>query len=194
MTKFPYVTDYKMETVDVKVAEELLAEYNDFFLYNQSQYHDIFKRAMPVIGDDGEETEMETDIKRCEANAKAATDEFEKMFDSKDFAKSSLVGLKIDWDALQQILLLEQKKRTPVCESAVAHTAYQLRNLASLLLFAEAIIKKSPEAQPQFESALERVLANELTLPEFHKEKSKVTKLKKPEQIAEYVSNLLEAK
>ena len=70
MTKFPYVVEYKLfEKVEVADAKVLLDEYNDFYLYNQSQYYDIFKKAKREVEDDGKEL----DLALAEKNAKRAT-------------------------------------------------------------------------------------------------------------------------
>ena len=56
--KFGYIGDYKLfERVEIAVAEEILSEYNDFFIYNQSQVADIHRRANEnqiATDDDGE--------------------------------------------------------------------------------------------------------------------------------------------
>lgn len=196
--KFPYVTEYSLfETVDVRVAEELLAEYNDFYIYNESQYYEIFKRAKAEVY---ENADSEINLALAEKNAKETTDFFRNMFGSKDFAKSSLVGLRISWYDLQQILLAEFKNKTPIEESAVVHTAYMLRNLASFLLFAEEIVygmtrmKNSDEeaielVKQRFVKALENV--ENLSIPEFHKEKKSLTKLKTMEQYLEFTKKIL---
>jgi len=184
------------EQVEISVAEELLAEYNDFYLYNQSQYYEVFKKARAQV----EEGSEEINLCLAEKNAKETTDYFTKLFGSKDFAMSTMMGLKICWYELQQILLSEFKNKTPIAESAIIHTAYQLRNLASLLLFAEHVVygmgrAKNSTAESvfaikqNFRDALEKL--DKLTIPEFHKERKQLAKLKTIEQYQEFVNKLL---
>ncbi|MCL2569952.1 MAG: hypothetical protein FWE16_01965 [Firmicutes bacterium] len=145
MIKFPYVTDYKLfERVEVREAEELLVEYGDFYLYNRSQYNDIFKKVDTVQDDVKIEDEkvLEVLYAAAEKNAKEATDHFTSLFGNKDFAESSFCGLRISWYDLQQILIEEFRDKTPARLSAMNQIAPALRNLASALLFAEYMHNK----------------------------------------------------
>jgi len=201
VTKFDYVMGYSLfEKIDLGVAEELLSEYNDFYLYNQAQYHEIATKAAVndcVLGDEEEEEHC---IVKAMPIAKETTDFFAKLFGSKDFAASTLVGLKVAWDDLQQILLTEFKDRTIITESALIPVAYQLRNLASILLFAEAIVLGMGKVKIPNDAAVEEVKAmftqvlerQELpTVPEFSKEKKQLAKFKTVEQYVAYVKELL---
>lgn len=221
MIKFPYVTEYVLfKRAEIAEAEELLREYNDFFIYNQSQYNDIFKRpsddAIEGINDEDLNDEKLQEIKRlsAEQNAKAACDHFARLFGSKDFAEASMVGLKISWYDLQQILLEEFRAKTPVTDSAMNYISPALRNIASLLLFAERLhsglekMRKEPGDKTRehnekvdaglrrleiwFNESLERLSAGTATsLPEFNKARNIIAKLKKPEDVLEFCENNL---
>ena len=213
MTKFPYITEYKIfERVDFPEAEEALRDYNDFFMYNLSQYNDIFKKSeqfdIPTSGDDDDEKAVQLRLLRAEQNAKAATDHFTKLFGSKDFAESSLIGLKISWYDLQQLLLEEFRSKTPAGLSVMNHIAPRIRNVASALLFAESIVsrlekmKKTGERDREFNKQVDitlegirefflgllEILAKEERdiLPEFSKTKHSIVKLKTPDALIEF--------
>ena len=62
---------------------------------------------------------------------------FTKMWGSLDFASATLVGLDIDWDAIQEKIMAEQEKNVLPSQSQLAPTAKQLRNIASVLAFSE---------------------------------------------------------
>lgn len=225
MVKFPYVEDYSLfDRIDIRAAEELLRDYNDFYLYNQSQYNDIFKKDDP--GDvevTTEDSEVSAEMRRAQAeqNAKVAVDSFARLFGSKDFAESAMVGLRISWEDLQQILLGEFKSKTSVEHSATTHIAYSMRNLASLLLFAERIaygvgrLKKNPagakkpadiekvtehnrrveEADTKIRNGFVALLAgvsrNEVILPEYNKTKKDVAKLKTVDGYTDFCEKVL---
>jgi len=216
MTKFAYVDEYKMfERAEVRVAEELLAEYQDFFVYNQSQYRDIFRKF--DVDDDGDDDEKTIEAKRlrAEMNSKAASDHFGLLFGSKDFAHSALLGLRINWDNLQQILLEEFRCKTLATMSAMNHIAPTLRKLASILLFAEYFYdklnrmyktKENPKNDEHnekidktvagvkiyFENLVEGLAKNSgAEIPEFTKTKNQLAKLRNVEVIIEFVDKNL---
>ena len=199
MLKFPYVVEYRLGLgqVEFSVAEKLLAEYQDFYLYNQSQLNEIFRKYEQA---DGEEDEKLLALRRqkAEAAAKAATDHWAKLFGSMDFAESTLVGLQINWDDLQQIMIEEFRTKTHPTDSAMNYIAPQLRRLCSVLLFAERIqtqIKKKDidlVVQPKFEEMLGKMAAGEVVeVPEFTKIKHQIQKLKNPEAITKFVEELI---
>jgi len=214
MVKFPYVEEYSLfEQVEVRCAEELLREYNDFYLYNKTQYNDIFRRA-PISSDDDEvlDEKTEEELKaKAELNAKQATEHFIKLFGSKDFAESSLVGLKISWYDLQQILLDEYRKKTPAQQSAMNDIAPRLHSFASTLLFAEYFItkltkmhknnndsekcrqlnEKLDKTKPLIKDFFTKVITAlsenpRLRVPEYAKSKNALAKLKTVEGIIDY--------
>ena len=228
VTKFPYVTEYKLfERVDVREAEELLREYNDFYIYNQSQYNDIFRKLdakdtnESETGEEDDERLAQLRALRAEQNAKAATDHFAALFGSKDFAESTLVGLKFSWYDLQQLLLEEFRTKTLASQSIMNHVAPRLRRIASALLFAEYMIAKlgkmykqpSSNKQQDIEKAdihnqrmevavtgvksffvdLLELLAKDdnAVLPEFGKSRNALAKLKTPEAIIEFCTKSL---
>ena len=218
MIKFPYVIEYKLfKQEEVRIAEELLSEYNDFFMYNQSQYNDNFKKLPTpqtqdnenIVEEPEESGDEEKRQKLVEANSKACAEHFSRLFGSKDFGSSAMVGLKIAWYDLQQILLEEFRTKTPAAMSAMNYIAPRLRNLASILLFAEYVISKLDKLsekekadQEQFEkttlrvkSLFEELLGRlesdpDITIPEFAKSKNALAKMKKPEDIVEFCSKL----
>jgi len=205
MVKFPYVGDYKLfERVEIAVAEEILSEYNDFFIYNQSQVADIHRRGNDTqvpTDDDGEiidENEQELRRQKVESVAIASHEHFTSLFGSKDFAESCFCGLKILWYDMQQILLEEYRSRTPIQQSAMNTIAPRLRAIASTLLFAEYIINKLERLEsngnematrilpPAKERFLELLQNADAVVPEYHKAKNNLAKLKTVEKIVEY--------
>lgn len=209
MHKIPYVIEYKTERVEFKEAEDLLAEYQDFYLYNQSQYNEIFRKFIPDSADptagDGEEDDEKLRLLRmqkAEESAKSATAHWAKLFGSKDFAEVTLLGLKINWYDLQQILIEEFRKKIHSTESAMNYIAPPLRRLCSVLLFSEhldhmldkmsdkpkieqAQIKKAQGAvKTKLNELLTRISNGDIfEIPEFGKTKPSLSKLKTPESI-----------
>jgi hypothetical protein len=211
MIKFPYVLDYPLFTeVEIKYAEELLSEYNDFYEYNKVQVGEC-----PVGKDfmaDADETMSEEEqnkymIEQQEHNQKAAVAHFEKIFGNKDFAESALVGLKINWYELQQIISEECKNKTPILESTTNEIAKKIKNVASTLLYAERIVSDMEKmlidvagldeaeqkrarvnnekielalafARDGFTLLLERLVTEDLDVPEYHRGKVGFKKMK----------------
>ena len=198
MGKMAYVLEGDLfNRVDFKHAEELLAEYNDFYIFNMAQYANTSKFPDFIFGDADEEDE---DTERKEREAKSATEQFMALFGSKDFGESSMVGFRPAWYDLQKVLLDEQKHKTDIRDSAMNKIAPTLRNIASTLLFAERIISgmdKCDAADDQvntvkagFKTLLVRASAGEVNLPEYAKCKKELSKLKKSEQYIEFAHNL----
>ena len=218
MHKFPYIVDYVVggDQVEIKVAEELLKEYEDFYLYNRTQYSEVFKKYLPEgemqnDGDDGDAKLLELRKLRAEQNAKAAVDHWAKLFRSMDFAQGSLLGIKIDWDALQQILLEELKSKIHPTDSSMNFIAPPLRKLCSILLFnyelnetLSKIEKRGKCAALQIDEARKSIAdkTNDLltklakgdllgvTVAEYHKSKSTIIKIKTPEAIINFVGGM----
>jgi len=216
MTKpqFPFVIDYKLfERVDVREAQEILDEFNDFFLYNQSQYNDVFRKiSIPEEEDDKVKEQMKL---TAEKNAKAATDHFGALW-GKDFAESCFCGLKISWYDLQQILLEEFRSKTPATASKMNKIASGLRRVASTLLFAEylqskvktfykhtnsekpADLEKVRVHNEAVDAGLRRITlwfpeilarlaeGSDCPLPEYNKSKNQLAKLKNIEAVLEF--------
>lgn len=224
MIKFAYIDGYNIfARADLRTAEELLREYNDFYVYNQSQYSHIFSKVEIDEDDHDDEKTIEVKKLRAEANAKAASDHFATLFGSKDFAHSSLIGLRISWDDLQKIMLEEFRSKTPATSSAMNHIAPTLRKLASSLLFAEYFydkinrMYKSIDVKPteiekvkahneRVDSALRHLRewidellerlnkGREGDLPEYYAYKNKLYKYKTVEMILEFVEKELTLK
>ena len=196
--KFPYVTEYKLGEgqVEIKDAEELLAEYQDFYLYNQSQYNEIFKNAPLAEGEernDGEEDDeklIELQKLRAEQNAKSAVEHWGKLFGSMDFAESALIGLRINWGELQAILIEEFKARTHPTDSSMNYIAPPLRKLCSILLIAHKLHERGAEPCEKINHRLDQLSRGELlgiTIPEYHKVKKQLTKCKTPDALQKFV-------
>lgn len=222
--KFPYVAEYSLfERVEFRVAEEILRDYNDFFKYNESQYNDIFRKAPGLDGErENPEDEKERLLQRnrAEQNAKGATDHFRSLFASKDFAESALVGYRIAWDDLQQILIEEFRAKIPAQQSAMNDIAPKLRTIASIVLFAEYMVSKlgkmyktTTSTKPAdiektnshnakvdetlegikvfFGDFLSVVQSSQRVTHEYAKSKNALAKLKTPEAVIEFCKNLL---
>jgi hypothetical protein len=192
--------------VDYKHADEILAEYNDCYIFNMAQYANIYHSVDEILEDDDAEPENEEadELRRlhmAEKNAKAATDHFVSLFGSKDFGESVMVGFRPAWYDLQKILLQEYKHKTPVQESAMNRIAPYLRTVASIALFAERIISEMQgfDAAPEriaeikegFKHLIARAEAGEvLQIPEYNKTKATFLKYKKMEQFADFAEKL----
>jgi len=200
MTKIPFVAEYHQFTrSEYKHAEEVLAEYNDFYIFNMAQVANVYH----VAGDDETDDEEVDLIKRQEdadENAKAATEHFKALFGSKDFGESSMIGFRPAWYDLQKILFDEYKKKTPIEESQMNVIANNLRRVASVLLFGERIVRgledlcadplKIQSVKEGFEKLLEAVTKGSITIPEFNKEKKNISKFKKPEQFIDFANRI----
>ncbi|MCL2846332.1 MAG: hypothetical protein FWE38_01450 [Firmicutes bacterium] len=218
MTKCPFVLDYKIfERVEIKDADELLREYNDFYVYNQTQYRDLF--TFDQSGDSNAELDDQEDgevvVARPLVPAPNAVEHFTKLFGSKDFAESCFTGLKIGWYDLQQILLEEFRTKTPAHLSAMNSIAPRLRAIATVLLFAEYMHTKVEKMRKEGESEktaqhnqkVDAVLAHvtdvfpilfekiavggDIVLPEYNKSKNALAKLKTPEAVTEFIEQNL---
>jgi len=208
MTKFPYVLEYKLfERIDLGEAEELLDEYKDFYEYNKVQVGQVKETDddfHEVYGTDEEE-------KPAEQSKESSTEHFQKLFGSKDFAEACLLGMKIDFNELQKILMAEHRKGVPITESALNTIAPKLRATASILLFAEKIMtavqkftdkedtKRKAEllmdfARTGFESLLERHAKGEVSVPDYNKNKKEITKIKNVDGYLELCERLFNNK
>jgi len=200
MVKLPYVSEYQTFTrSEYKQAEEILAEYNDFYIFNMAQYASIYHDA-GVPDDEEEEVDLLKRQEQADNNAKAATEHFKELFGSKDFGESCLIGYRPAWYDLQKILFDEYKKKTPITESAMNEIAPSLRRIASVLLFGERLtslladmdceVAKINAVKNGFNELLLKVSGGRIEVPEYCKEKKIIGKFKKAEQILEYAQRL----
>lgn len=204
MGKLPFVTECPLfMRCEFKHAEEILAEYNDFYLFNMAQYAQISGAT-----DTDEDTEPETDTDetaqerrqhQIDMRVKAATDHFKSLFGNKDFGESCMIGFRPAWYELQKLLFDEFKHKISVFDSQMNHIAPYLRNIASISLFAERIIADlegigTPEEvnvlKDGFVIMLNRLEKEGIVFPEYNKEKKVIAKFKKPEQYVEYARKL----
>ena len=211
MGKIPYVLECELFVkAEIKHAEELLAEYNDFYLYNLAHYSHIAEGSDQQqrvshhhhVGQNNEVDELDEEkrLAIAEHNAKVATDHFALLFGSKDFGASSMVGFRPSWYDLQQILLEEFKHKTHIKESAMNGIAPALRNVASVMLYAERVVSEleklnvAPEfmapIKEGFELLFERVRIENIDVPEYYKNRAQFNKLKKTEQYLEFCKSL----
>ena len=210
MLKFPYVIEYKLfEKIDLLQAEDLLNEYTDFYEYNRTQVGQYI--GSQAQEDDTPQPQDENEAKiiaeRIAHNRSVCVDHFEKHFGSKDFAEACLMGLKIDFYALQEILISEQRRGIPITSSSINIIAPKLRVLASILLFAERIVgglerltevdKLKEKAQMAAEFAregfnllLERTLEQDIAVPEFNGSKKELSKIKTVDGYVDYCEKL----
>jgi len=195
MKKIPYIEDYAIfEKIDLKTAEELLVEYNDFMVFNKTQVRDLGVPASDAFQPPPEETEEDA-LKRIEHNKQVAVNHFETLFGSKDIAESSLVGLRIDYDSVQKVLLDERLNKIPITESAFNQIAPTIRAASSVLLLAERVVSdlqkfaaegKGSEklalaiefAKEGFELLLDGVAKGNLAIPEYHIIRREINRLK----------------
>jgi len=193
--KIPYVSGFEtFERVDLGTAEELLVEYNDFMAFNKTQVRDAGVPTSDAFQPSVEETEADA-LKRIEHNKQVAMNHFETLFGSKDIIESSLVGLRIDYDAVQKVLLDERANKIPITESAFNQIAATIRAVASVLLLGERIIsdlnKLAAEgkggakvglavefAKEGFELLLDGVSKGNLAIPEYHITRREINRLK----------------
>ena len=126
---------------------------------------------------------------------------FTRLWGSLDFASATLVGLDINWDAIQEKLMVEQEKHVPPAESALAATAQQLRNVASVLAYSERIVtrlhRKAVDQEmidlmiQGFETLLAQVVNRKIVVPELDgAENKKLMKLKTVDAILDYANHL----
>jgi len=200
MGKIPYVSEYKLfESVEFKQAEEILAEYNDFYIFNLAQINSMYHDCKENYEND-EEIDEEKRIEIADRNARNATDHFITLFGSKDFAESAMIGFHPAWYDIQRMLLEEYKHKTPLSESATNWIARYLRNVASVLLFAQKIVSDLEKMgavtdiidiiKDGFRILFEKVQTEKLFIPEYHKTKAVFAKFRKAEQYIEFCGKL----
>lgn len=201
MVKFPYVVNYHLELIEIPEAEQLLAEYNDFYVFNQAQYLDGKKEEGDGSKEiDNDETVEEDGNEALEKIARDDERDFAALWGSRDFASATLMGMKVEWDKIQPVLIEEQRRGTRPKDSSMNQTAKQLRCVASLLTFMHKILdafnNKHASAEMVglikngFEILLEELAERELDIPEYEKEKTKFLKIKKIDDLIDYAKNL----
>ena len=203
--KIAYVNGYQVgEKVEIPVAEDLLSSYNDFYASNLEFYqgrikqHDAVENEAVANEDAPEEVDSQ-----LEKQVSGEVQAFTKMWGSLDFASATLVGLDIDWDAIQEKIMAEQEKNVLPSQSQLAPTAKQLRNVASVLAFSERIItrlhRKAVEKEmidlmiQGFETLMAQVVNRGIEIPELDgAENKKIMKLKTVDAIIDYANHLFE--
>ena len=190
------------EKVEIPVAEDLLAEYNDFYASNLEFYqgrmkqHDAVENEV-VAADDAPAEIDPKEKEQLDSDVQA----YIKMWGSLDFANATLVGLNIDWEAIQEKLMAEQEKNVMPSASALAPVAKQLRNVASVLAFSERIVtrlqRKAVDKEmidlmiQGFETLLAQVVNRNIEVPELDgAENKKIIKLKTVDAILDYANHL----
>ena len=203
MLKIAYVNGYQVgEKVEIPVAEDLLSDYNDFYASNLEFYQGRMKQHDAVENEAvlSEDAQNEVDP-QFEKQVNSEAQAFTKMWGSLDFATATLVGLDIDWDAIQEKLMVEQEKNILPSASQLAGTAKQLRNVASVLAFSERIVtrlhhkavdKEMIDLMIQgFETLLVQVINRNIEVPELDgAENKKIMKLKTVDAILDYANQL----
>ena len=201
--KIAYVNGYQVgEKVEIPVAEDLLSGYNDFYESNLEFYQGRIKQRDAVENEVviAEDEQKEVDP-QFEKQVNGEVQAFTKMWGSLDFATATLVGLDIDWDAIQEKLMAEQEKNILPSQSQLADTAKQLRNVASVLAFSERIItrlhRKAVDKEmidlmiQGFETLLAQVINRNIEVPELDGlENKKLMKLKTVDAILDYANHL----
>ena len=201
--KIAYVNGYQVgEKVEIPVAENLLSEYNDFYESNLEFYQGRMKQydavENEVVAAEDAPTEVDPQL---EKQVNSEVQAFKTMWGSLDFATATLVGLQIDWDAIQEKIMAEQEKNVLPSQSALAPVAKQLRNVASVLAFSERIVTRlHRKAVDQamidlmvqgFETLLAQVVNRNIEVPELDgAENKKLTKLKTVDAILDYANHL----
>ena len=201
--KIKFVKGYQVgEKVEIPVAEDLLSSYNDFYASNLEFYqgrmkkHDAVENEAVMAADEKVEEDSQFEEK-VNSEVKAFSDQWGSL----DFATATLVGLDIDWDAIQEILIAEQEKQMTPGQSQLVPVAKQLRNFASILAFSERIItrltrkavgKEMIDLMIQgFENLLAQVVERNLEVPELDgAENKKIMKLKTVDAIIDYANHL----
>lgn len=204
---FDYVTKYQVgDKVEIPVAEELLANYNDFYASNLEFYQGRIKKTDGIENESVTEPDLATDLppeEMAQAEKKVNDDvkAFAATWGSLDFASATLVGLAIDWDRLQEQLLVEQEKKIRPADSALMPVAQKLRKIASVLSFSERIVtrlrgKAVDKAMVDlvikgFTVLLQQVYTRDLDFPELNgAENKKIMKLKTVDGIIDYANKL----
>lgn len=201
--KIAYVNGYQVgEKVELPVAENLLSGYNDFYESNREFYQGRLKQhdavENEVVAAEDEQTETDPQV---EKQADVESQAFIKMWGSMDFATATLVGLDIDWDAIQEKIMAEQESNILPSQSKLADTAKQLRNVASVLAYSERIVtrlrRKAVDQEmidlmiQGFETLLAQVVNRGIEVPELDgAENKKVLKLKTVDAILDYAKHL----
>ena len=190
------------EKVEIPVAETLLSSYNDFYESNLEFYQGRMKHH---DADSNEETTAEKPQAEIdpqfEKQVNSEVQAFKNLWGSMDFAAATLVGLDINWDAIQEKLLAEQEKKLTPSESQLAPVAAQLRNVASVLAFSERIVtrlhRKAVDQEminlmiQGFETLLAQVVNRNIVVPELDGvENKKIMKLKTVDAILDYANHL----
>jgi hypothetical protein len=204
MTTFPFVLKYSLERVEIPQAQDLLAQYNDFYAYNLAKYQDYAKLKVDDSGElnDANE-ELDTDeVARLEKAGNDNAGVFAKVWGSLDFASATLMGLEIDWQPIQVSLFEEQERKIPAIESGMNEAGVKLRKLASVLVFADRItadlMDKNADGEmvsliaQGFEMLLAELAKRDLAIPEYNIEKAKYQKIKSADGIIDYAQKLFE--
>ena len=201
--KINYVNRYQVgEKVEIPVAEDLLSSYNDFYASNLEFYQGRMKKHDAVENEAvTAEDEQNEGIAQLEKQVTTEVQDFTALWGRLDFATATLVGLDINWDAIQEILLAEQEKQMTPAESQLISTAKQLRNVASVLAFSERIItrlrRKAVDKEminlmiQGFETLLAQVINRGIEVPELDgAENKKIMKLKTVDAIIDFANHL----
>lgn len=188
--------------VEIPVAEDLLSSYNDFYASNLEFYQGRMKKHNAVENETVTTTDEQTEVdSQFEEKVKSEVKAFAGLWGSLDFATATLVGLDIDWDAIQEILLAEQEKQMTPFETSLSDTARLLRNVASVLAFSERIItrlRRKAVGQEMvdlmiqgFETLLAQVVNRGIEVPELDgAENKKIAKLRTVDAIIDYANHL----
>ena len=188
--------------VEIPVAEDLLSSYNDFYASNLEFYQGRMKKHNAVENETVATTDEQTEVdSQFEEKVKSEVKAFAELWGSLDFATATLVGLDIDWDAIQEILLAEQEKQMTPFETSLSDTARLLRNVASVLAFSERIItrlRRKAVGQEMvdlmiqgFETLLAQVVNRGIEMPELDgAENKKIAKLRTVDAIIDYANHL----
>lgn len=201
--KINYVNGYQVgNKVEIPVAEDLLSSYNDFYASNLEFYQGRMKKHNAVENETVATTDEQTEVdSQFEEKVKSEVKAFAGLWGSLDFATATLVGLDIDWDAIQEILLAEQEKQMTPFETSLSDTAKLLRNVASVLAFSERIItrlRRKAVGQEMvdlmiqgFETLLAQVVNRSIEMPELDgAENKKIAKLRTVDAIIDYANHL----
>lgn len=201
MLKIAYVNGYQVgEKVEIPVAETLLSGYNDFHASNLEFYQGRMKQQNTDEEASADDAPTEIDP-QFEKQVNSEVQAFERLWGSLDFATATLVGLDINWDAIQEKLMAEQEQHIVPSESQLAPVAQQLRNVASVLAFSERIVtrlhRKAVEQEmidlmiEGFETLLAQVVNRNIVVPELEgAENKKIMKLKTVDAIIDYAKQL----
>ena len=199
------------EVEDFGVAKELLDEYNDFLESNKVQYYDQAKKLDFKPDENTSEKDLELFKNNAEKRANEAVSHFKNLFNG-DLATGTLVGMKIDWDSLQQIIIeeLNDKPQINIQKSVLNTIAPRLKIVASVLLFAEYMVTKlekfktMPKFNPDSVDEIIKQVKNgflallqgisdgdNVDVLEFTKSKNLVAKLKTPEAVLDFCGTKL---